>query len=59
MVLLVGFSMQFLDADRPAKLQQRINALPFWVQGLTAAAILVIILGIGPLGVAPFIYFQF
>lgn len=59
LVLLVGFCMQFLDADRPAKLQQRINALPFWVQGLTAAAILVIILGIGPLGVAPFIYFQF
>ena len=39
--------------------ERRIDALPPWVQGLTAAAILVIILGVGPQGVAPFIYFQF
>lgn len=58
-VLIVGFGMQFLDADRPAKLQDYINSLPLWVQGAAAAAILVIILGLGPLGVAPFIYFQF
>jgi len=58
-VLGMGFCMQFLDAARPARLQNRIGALPGWLQGLTAAVILVIILGLGPLGVAPFIYFQF
>jgi D-alanyl-lipoteichoic acid acyltransferase DltB (MBOAT superfamily) len=59
LALLCGFAMQFLDADRAAGLERRIDALPPWVQGLTAAAILVIILGVGPQGVAPFIYFQF
>ena len=59
LALLCGFAMQFLDADRAVGLERRIDALPPWVQGLTAAAILVIILGVGPQGVAPFIYFQF
>ncbi len=59
LVLGVGFCMQFLDAARPARLQDRVSALPGWVQGLTAAAILVMILAMGPSGVAPFIYFQF
>ncbi len=58
-VLLVGFCMQFLDAERPVWLQNKISSMPAWAQGLTAATILVIILGLGPRGVAPFIYFQF
>ncbi len=58
-VLLVGFGMQFLDADRSIRLQNKVNLMPPWLQGLTAAAILVMILGMGPRGVAPFIYFQF
>ena len=52
-------SLHVLDVDRAVGLERRIDALPPWVQGLTAAAILVIILGVGPQGVAPFIYFQF
>lgn len=59
LVVLVGFCMQFLDAERGYWLADRVNRLPVWAQGLTAAVILVIILGLGPVGVAPFIYFQF
>ena len=35
------------------------NRVAVWVQGAVAALILTLILGIGPTGVAPFIYFQF
>lgn len=58
-VLLVGYGMQFLDAGRTAKLEYRLQRCPQWAQGLMAATLLVLILAMGPQGVAPFIYFQF
>jgi hypothetical protein len=59
LVLVVGFSLQWLDGTRPRPLWDRVNRWPAWVQGAAAAVILTVILGIGPSGVAPFIYFQF
>ena len=58
-VLGVGFSTQFLDGLRLRRVWDRINGWPICIQGAVAAIVLTIILGIGPKGVAPFIYFQF
>ncbi len=59
MVLIVGFLLQFLDGRRPRPVWDAVNRWPAWLQGLLAAVILTLILGVGPTGVAPFIYFQF
>ncbi len=58
-MLAVGFLLQFLDGMRPRRIWDVVNRWPVWVQGAVAAVILTVILGIGPSGVAPFIYFQF
>jgi len=59
LVLLVGFLLQFIDGRRPRPVWDAVGRWPVWVQGALAAVILTLILGIGPTGVAPFIYFQF
>jgi hypothetical protein len=48
-----------LDGDRLAPLVRKVERLPAVAQGALAAVILTLILGLGPQGVAPFIYFQF
>lgn len=58
-VLAVGFLLQFLDGMRPRRVWDAVNRWPVWVQGAVAAVVLTVILGVGPSGVAPFIYFQF
>lgn len=58
-VLVVGFLIQFLDGRRLRRVWDEVNRWPVWVQGAVAAVVLTVILGIGPTGVAPFIYFQF
>lgn len=58
-VLVIGFLIQFLDGRRLRRVWDEVNRWPVWIQGAAAAVILTIILGIGPTGVAPFIYFQF
>ena len=58
-VVLVGFATQFFDGDRLWRTWNRISAWPAWAVGAAAAAVLTIILALGPEGVAPFIYFQF
>ena len=57
--LLLGFALQLLDGETPRRLWEAFNRLPPLVQGLLAAVILAIVFGLGPAGVAPFIYFQF
>ena len=57
--LLLGFALQLLDGETPRRLWNAFNRLPPLLQGLAAAIILAIVLGFGPAGVAPFIYFQF
>jgi D-alanyl-lipoteichoic acid acyltransferase DltB (MBOAT superfamily) len=59
LVLAVGFLIQFLDGERPRPVWDAVNRWPAWAQGAAAAVILTLILGVGPSGVAPFIYFQF
>jgi D-alanyl-lipoteichoic acid acyltransferase DltB (MBOAT superfamily) len=58
-VLAAGFLMQFMDGTRPRRIWDTVNRWPLWVQAGAAALLLTAILGIGPTGVAPFIYFQF
>lgn len=58
-VLAAGFAIQFFDGGRLAPLHRWMNARPVWVQSALASIVLTIILGLGPQGVAPFIYFQF
>ena len=58
-MLFLGFELQFLDGETPRRLWNAFNRLPPVVQGLLAAIILTLVLGLGPAGVAPFIYFQF
>jgi alginate O-acetyltransferase complex protein AlgI len=58
-VLAAGFAVQAFDGDRLAPVGRWFNRQSFLLQGLLAALIITIILGLGPQGVAPFIYFQF
>ena len=58
-VILAGFLTQFLDGNRLQKAWDWFNATHVVWQGATAALILTFILGLGPKGVASFIYFQF
>ncbi len=58
-VLVIGYLSQLLDGDRR---QRMWDAFARWhpvAQGFSAALLLMVILGLGPKGVAPFIYFQF
>ena len=58
-VLVAGFLCQLADAHRPRALWDAFNRLPVAVQGLVAAVLLTIVLGLGPAGVPAFIYNQF
>jgi len=58
-VLVVGYLSQLLDGERCEKAWDHFARWPAVVQGLAAAVVLMIILGLGPKGVAPFIYFDF
>lgn len=58
-VLTVGWLVQFLDGSRLEPVWNRFGRLPAPVQGVLCAFALALILGLGPQGVAPFIYFQF
>ena len=58
-ILLMGYALQLLDGETPRRLWNAFNKLSPLVQGLIAAIILTIVIGLGPAGVAPFIYFQF
>ena len=59
LVLAAGFLCQLADAFRPRALWDRFNRFPVLVQGLAAAVLLTLVLGLGPTGVPAFIYFQF
>jgi len=58
-VIVIGYLTQLLDGERCCKAWNRFASLHPVVQGSLAAVVLVLILGLGPKGVAPFIYFQF
>jgi D-alanyl-lipoteichoic acid acyltransferase DltB (MBOAT superfamily) len=56
---VLGFASQGLDGRRVERWWDAFGRWPTWAQALAAAAALTVILGLGPRGVAPFIYFQF
>ncbi len=58
-MLGLGFAAQGLDGKRMAPVWDWLNRQSFLLHGGVVALILTIILGLGPKGVAPFIYFQF
>ncbi len=57
--LALGFLSQFADAARRRPATRLLARLPAPLLGLVAAMLLTLVLGLGPRGVAPFIYFQF
>lgn len=59
LLLLAGFCAQLGDGNRLEPVWRWFNRQNFLLQGVLAALILTVILGLGPQGVAPFIYFQF
>jgi len=58
-MLVIGFSMQWMDGRRMEPVWNWLNRQSFLLHGAIVAFILTIILGFGPKGIAPFIYFQF
>ncbi len=58
-ILLLGFSLQIFDGETLKPLHNALGRLNPVLLALIAAVLLTIILGLGPAGVAPFIYFQF
>ncbi len=57
--IVIGLAVQGFDGLRLAPVWDWLNRRSFVLQGLIAATILTIVMGLGPRGVAPFIYFQF
>jgi alginate O-acetyltransferase complex protein AlgI len=58
-MLCVGFAIQSVDGERLRPIWDWLNNRSFLLHGVIVAIILTTILGLGPRGVAPFIYFQF
>lgn len=58
-IFVIGYLTQLLDGARCQRGWNAYGRLHPVLQGLLAAIVLTIILGLGPKGVAPFIYFQF
>ncbi len=58
-MLMLGFAAQGLDGDRMVPVWNWLNRQSFLLHGGIVALIITAILGLGPRGVAPFIYFQF
>ncbi len=59
LMLVIGYLSQLLDGHRMERAWNVTGRWPPVVQGAVAAIVLTLILGFGPKGVAPFIYFQF
>ena len=57
--LVLGFLSQVCDADRMRPLERLLARLPAPWLALAGALLLTAALGLGPRGIAPFIYFQF
>jgi alginate O-acetyltransferase complex protein AlgI len=58
-IIVVGYASQLLDGSRMEKVWDAYTRLHPVLQGAAAAVVLTMILGLGPQGVAPFIYFDF
>jgi alginate O-acetyltransferase complex protein AlgI len=50
---------QFLPRDRVERVEAAAVRLPLWAQGALLGMVIVAVDAAGPIGIAPFIYFQF
>ena len=57
--ILVGLCMQYIPIRARAKIERFIGRRSAWIQGILMAVCIALIEYFGPIGVAPFIYFQF
>lgn len=57
--IFVGLMMQYVPIRMRAHIERFIGRMPAWVQGALMAICIALIEFFGPIGVAPFIYFQF
>jgi D-alanyl-lipoteichoic acid acyltransferase DltB (MBOAT superfamily) len=58
-VIVAMIASQFVPSDVVDRVQARFSLLPFIAQGAALGVGLLVIDALGPVGVAPFIYFQF
>ena len=58
-VIVAMIASQFVPSDVVDRVQARFSLLPFVAQGAALGVGLLVIDALGPVGVAPFIYFQF
>lgn len=58
-VIVLFIALQFVPAERVGLLQARFSALHAWQQGVLLAVWLAFTSALSPVGVAPFIYFNF
>jgi D-alanyl-lipoteichoic acid acyltransferase DltB (MBOAT superfamily) len=57
--ILVGLGLQYIPIRVRAKIERFIGRRSAWIQGIMTAICIALIEYFGPIGVAPFIYFQF
>jgi len=57
--ILTGLALQYVPLKSRAQLERCLSRQPAWIQGVLMAMCIACIEFFGPLGVAPFIYFQF
>lgn len=58
-ITVAALALHFTPPHWPQRLEAALRPLPAWALGLSFGLALVIVLTLGPAGVAPFIYFQF
>jgi len=59
LAILIGLALQLIPLRWRAHIERTIGRLPWFVQGVLMAICIAFIEYFGPIGVAPFIYFQF
>ena len=59
LTIVAMLASQFVPEDAMRRIQARFSHFPVVAQGLTLAGCFFVINALGPIGVAPFIYFQF
>ncbi|KJV09567.1 hypothetical protein VZ95_10685 [Elstera litoralis] len=58
-LIALVLAAQFTPESGTARLARGLDHLPWWGLGIVLGGALLLIEGLGPQGVAPFIYFQF
>lgn len=59
LAIIVGLMLQYIPVRSRAYIERFIGRRPAWIQGVLMAVCIALIEYFGPIGVAPFIYFQF